>query len=35
MAECRLVAAPRVAESPAALECKVVDVIEIRSLSGA
>ena len=29
MAECRLVAAPRVAESPAALECKVVDVIEI------
>jgi flavin reductase (DIM6/NTAB) family NADH-FMN oxidoreductase RutF len=35
MAECRLVAAPRVAESPAALECKVVDVIEIRSASGA
>ena len=35
MAECRLVAAPRVAESPAALECKVVDVIEIQSLSGA
>ena len=35
MAECRLVAAPRVAESPAALECKVVDVVEIRSLSGA
>ena len=32
MAECRLVAAPRVAESPAALECKVV---EIRSVSGA
>ena len=32
MAECRLVAAPRVAESPAALECKVVDVVEIRSL---
>ncbi len=35
MAECRLVAAPRVAESPAALECKVVDVIEIKSVSGA
>jgi flavin reductase (DIM6/NTAB) family NADH-FMN oxidoreductase RutF len=35
MAECRLVAAPRVAESPAALECKVVDVVEIRSVSGA
>jgi flavin reductase (DIM6/NTAB) family NADH-FMN oxidoreductase RutF len=35
MAECRLVAAPRVAESPAALECKVVDVVEIRSASGA
>ncbi len=32
MAECRLVAAPRVAESPAALECKVVDVVEIRSV---
>jgi flavin reductase (DIM6/NTAB) family NADH-FMN oxidoreductase RutF len=35
MAECHLVAPPRVAESPAALECKVVDVIEIRSLTGA
>ena len=34
MAECRLVAAPRVAESPAALECKVVEVVEIRSVSG-
>jgi flavin reductase (DIM6/NTAB) family NADH-FMN oxidoreductase RutF len=34
MAECCLVAAPRVAESPAALECKVVEVVEIRSLSG-
>ena len=32
MAECRLVAAPRVAESPAALECKVVEVVEIRSV---
>jgi flavin reductase (DIM6/NTAB) family NADH-FMN oxidoreductase RutF len=35
MAECRLVAAPRVAESPASLECKVVEVVEIRSRSGA
>src|SRR5271156_2048797 len=35
MAECRLVSAPRVAESPAALECKVVDVVEIKSVSGA
>jgi flavin reductase (DIM6/NTAB) family NADH-FMN oxidoreductase RutF len=34
MAECRLVAAPRVAESPAALECKVVEVVEIRSVGG-
>ena len=35
MAKCRLVAAPRVAESPAALECKVVEAIEIKSASGA
>src|SRR5271167_3265805 len=35
MAESRLVAAPQVAESPAALECKVVEVVEIRSVSGA
>jgi len=35
MAECRLVAPPRVAESPAALECKVVDIVEIKSLNGA
>ncbi|HZZ60761.1 MAG TPA: flavin reductase family protein [Roseiarcus sp.] len=35
MAECRLVAAPRVAESPASLECKVVEVVEIRTRSGA
>ena len=34
MAECRLVAAPRVAESPASLECRVVEIVEIRSLSG-
>ena len=30
-----LVSAPRVAESPASLECKVVEVVEIRTLSGA
>ena len=35
MAECRLVAAPRVAESPASLECKVVEVVEIKSVTGA
>jgi flavin reductase (DIM6/NTAB) family NADH-FMN oxidoreductase RutF len=35
MAECRLVAAPRVAESPASLECKVVEIVEIRTLTGA
>jgi flavin reductase (DIM6/NTAB) family NADH-FMN oxidoreductase RutF len=35
MAECRLVSAPRVAESPASLECKVVEIVEIRTLSGA
>ncbi len=35
MADCQLVAAPRVAESPAALECKVVEIIEIRKASGA
>ena len=35
MAECRLVAAPRVAESPAAMECRVVDIVEIKALSGA
>jgi flavin reductase (DIM6/NTAB) family NADH-FMN oxidoreductase RutF len=34
MAECRLVAAPRVAESPAALECKVVHILELKSVSG-
>ncbi len=34
MAECRLVAAPRVAESPASLECKVVEIVEIRTRSG-
>ena len=35
MAECRLVAAPRVKESPASLECKVVEIVEMRSISGA
>jgi len=34
MAECRLVAAPRIRESPAAMECKVIEVVEMRSLSG-
>jgi flavin reductase (DIM6/NTAB) family NADH-FMN oxidoreductase RutF len=35
MAPCLLVATPRVAESPAALECKVVEIVEIRTQSGA
>jgi flavin reductase (DIM6/NTAB) family NADH-FMN oxidoreductase RutF len=35
MAPCRLVKAPRVAESPASLECKVVDVVRPKALSGA
>ena len=35
MAECRLVSAPRVAESPASLECRVVEIVEIKTLSGA
>jgi len=34
MAECRLVGAPRVKESPASLECKVVEVIEIKNRAG-
>ncbi|HTR14334.1 MAG TPA: flavin reductase family protein [Roseiarcus sp.] len=34
MAECRLVAAPRVKESPATMECKVIEIVEMRSLSG-
>lgn len=34
-APCRLVRPPRVAESPAALECKVVDVIQMRAVGGA
>src|SRR5271165_1229861 len=35
MAACRMVAAPRVAESPASLECKVVEIVEIRTRDGA
>src|SRR4051794_12418835 len=34
-APCRLVAAPRVGESPAALECKLIRVIPITDLGGA
>ena len=34
MAPCRLVAAPRVLESPASLECKVVEVVEIKNRAG-
>jgi flavin reductase (DIM6/NTAB) family NADH-FMN oxidoreductase RutF len=33
-APCRVVAAPRVAESPAALECKLLQVIHIHDLNG-
>ena len=34
-APCRLIAASRVAESPAALECKLIQVIPLRNLEGA
>ncbi len=34
MAPCRLVAAPRVAESHAALECKVTEILTLKSVSG-
>jgi flavin reductase (DIM6/NTAB) family NADH-FMN oxidoreductase RutF len=34
MAPCRLVAAPRVAESPASLECKVTEIIDLKLLDG-
>ena len=34
-APCRLVAAPRVAESPAALECRVTEVLRPKGLDGA
>ncbi len=33
-APCRLVAAPRVAASPAALECKLLQVLRLRDLEG-
>lgn len=33
-APCRLVAAPRVAESPAALECKLTDIYRPKGISG-
>ncbi len=33
-APCRLVAAPRVAESPAALECKLLQIVQLRDLAG-
>ena len=34
MAECRLVKAPRVAEAHAAFECKVVEIIQLKSHRG-
>jgi flavin reductase (DIM6/NTAB) family NADH-FMN oxidoreductase RutF len=33
-APCRLVAAPRVAEAPAALECRLLQVVRLRDLEG-
>lgn len=33
-APCRVVAAPRVAESPAALECKLLQIVHIHDLNG-
>jgi flavin reductase (DIM6/NTAB) family NADH-FMN oxidoreductase RutF len=33
-APCRLVAAPRVAESPAALECKLLQIVHLHDLNG-
>lgn len=35
MAPCRLVAAPRVAESHAALECKVTEIVTLKGAGGA
>ena len=35
MAPCRVVKAPRVAASPAALECKVTDKVQLRDVDGA
>lgn len=34
-APCRLVRAARVAESPAALECRLIEIIELKDLDGA
>jgi flavin reductase (DIM6/NTAB) family NADH-FMN oxidoreductase RutF len=34
-APCRIVAAPRVAESPAALECKLLQIVHLHDLDGA
>jgi flavin reductase (DIM6/NTAB) family NADH-FMN oxidoreductase RutF len=34
-APCRIVAAPRVAEAPAALECRLVQMIQLQDLHGA
>ena len=34
MAECRLVKAPRVAECPASMECKVVEIVALKSHLG-
>lgn len=33
-APCRLVSVPRVAESPAALECKLLQIVQLRTLAG-
>ena len=33
-APCRIVAAPRVAESPAALECRVLQIVRLHDLAG-
>ena len=34
MAPCRIVAAPRVGEAHTAMECKVLDIVELKSLAG-
>jgi flavin reductase (DIM6/NTAB) family NADH-FMN oxidoreductase RutF len=34
-AQCRIVSAPRVAEAPAALECRLVEMVQLRDLHGA
>jgi flavin reductase (DIM6/NTAB) family NADH-FMN oxidoreductase RutF len=33
-APCRIVSAPRVAESPVSMECRVLDIIELKDLDG-